>query len=191
MNCQHTLVPDSEYTITVTLYETRGENWTWARAGKYSETFDTTGECYVHTNDNGDPDPDDDPALKPRNRFQPKWFGGALPGTRTETSIEVVVSINEGPVNDRYADVNSGRCLYYKYAPSGGATVGPLRTYVIGPADSRRAIVSASGLKPGKLYSFSFDFHPDMLGLTQSRQTSTYGPPLAVRSLVIDNITQT
>ena len=175
------LVPDNEYTLTVTVYE--NVDGQWPSRGRDSITFTTAGGCLQ---DESDYDPDTDNALKPRNQFQPKWFGASFGRTLSDTSIEMTVS-----VNGTYADINSGRCVYYTYRPSGGAIVGPLSTHVYGPIESRRAKIIAAGLKPGTSYNFGFDFHPRMEGLTQGIQHWTSGPQLAVRSLTIANITQT
>ena len=180
------LVPNSDYTLTVTIYEyyvDEREKEHWIRRGSDSTAFTTKGGCLQ---DEPDYDPDTDNALKPQNKFQPNWYSGSTGRTRSETSIEMTVS-----VNGTYAGINSGRCVYYTYTPSGGATVGPLSAYVHGAATSRKAVILVTGLKPGTLYNFGFDFHPEMLGLTQGNQQWTLGPPLAVKSLTIDNITQT
>ena len=54
------LVPDSEHTIEVTLYEVHSGG-SWLNRGKGSETFDSKGGCYVHTKPDGD-----DPDMRPR-----------------------------------------------------------------------------------------------------------------------------
>ena len=163
------LVPDSEHTIEVTLYEVHSGG-SWVNRGKGSETFDSKGGCYVHTKPDGDdpdsdpdPDPDNDPAhdRKGPNNFQPKWFGGNFNFSKqeeTELTLDVYVT------NSGLAGVNSGRCIYYSYRARGGADRGPFSAYVYTKSGGRRAWIKLGEppLLMGTTYDFTVSFHPTL-----------------------------
>ena len=183
------LVPDSEHTIEVTLYEVHSGG-SWLNRGKGSETFDSKGGCYVHTDINGDPDPDNDPAHDPKgpNNLRPKWFGGSFDfSKRTETELTLDVFVT----NSGLAGVNSGRCIYYSYRARGGADRGPFSAYVYTKSGGRRAWIKLTGLEMGTTYDFTVSFHPTLQDGNVGTQGTTLGARMAVRSVIVDNIEQT
>ena len=183
------LVPDSEHTIEVTLYEVHSGG-SWLNRGKGSETFDSKGGCYVHTDINGDPDPDNDPAHDPKgpNNLRPKWFGGSFDfSKRTETELTLDVFVT----NSGLAGVNSGRCIYYSYRARGGADRGPFSAYVYTKSGGRRAWIKLTELEMGTTYDFNVSFHPTLQDGNVGTQGRTLGSRMAVESVNVDNITQT
>ena len=190
------LVPDSEHTIEVTLYEVHSGG-SWLNRGKGSETFDSKGGCYVHTKPDGDdpdsdpdPDPDNDPAHDPKgpNNLRPKWFGGSFDfSKRTETELTLDVFVT----NSGLAGVNSGRCIYYSYRARGGADRGPFSAYVYTKSGGRRAWIKLTGLEMGTIYDFTVSFHPTLQDGNVGTQGRTLGSRMAVESVNVDNITQT
>ena len=184
------LVPDSEHTIKVTLYEVHSGG-SWLTRGKDSQTFNSKGGCYVHTKPDGDdPDPDNDPAHDPKgpNNLQPKWFGGSFDfSKRTETELTLDVFVT----NSGLAGVNSGRCIYYEYRARGGADRGPLSAYVYTKSGGRRAWIKLTGLEMGTTYDFTVSFHPTLQDGNVGIQGTTLGARMAVRSVIVDNIEQT
>ena len=192
------LVPDSEHTIEVTLYEVHSGG-SWVNRGKGSETFDSKGGCYVHTKPDGDdpdsdpdPDPDNDPAhdRKGPNNFQPKWFGGNFNFSKqeeTELTLDVYVT------NSGLAGVNSGRCIYYSYRARGGADRGPFSAYVYTKSGGRRAWIKLGEppLLMGTTYDFTVSFHPTLQDGNVGTQGRTLGSRMAVESVNVDSITET
>ena len=132
------LVPESAYEVEALLYEEYQNDGQWMKKAEGSTTFRSKGGCYVHTDSNGDPDPDNDPAhdRKGPNDLRPKWFGGGFNFStqeKTELTLDVYVT------NSGLAGVNSGRCVYYSYRARGGADRGPFSAYVYSSGGGRRA----------------------------------------------------
>ena len=192
------LVPDSQHTIEVTLYEVHGGG-SWLNRGKGSDTFNSKGGCYVHTKPDGDdpdsdpdPDPDNDPAHDPKgpNDLRPKWFGGSFDfSKRTETELTLDVFVT----NSDLAGVNSGRCIYYSYRARGGADRGPFSAYVYTKSGGRRAWIKLGEppLLMGTTYDFTVSFHPTLQDGNVGTQGRTLGSRMAVESVNVDSITET
>ena len=187
------LVPNSEYRVTVSLLKNTGTTYTSPKTSEPTAFRTVNDGCYVHTDENGDPDPDNDPAIKREaGEFEEPWHTNK--GERftkvTDTELYLEVSVkSESSNGDKFAEVDSGRCLYYTYSPGGDT---PIRSvYVYGSESSRKALIELTGLKPGMQYNFSMSFHPGSGGGRVSASNWTTGTLLSVSSLEIDNITQT
>ena len=175
------LVPDSEHTITVTLYELHsGGSWlTW---GKASDSFHTKDGCYQ---EQPGYNPDNDDALKPaeNDRFEEAWYGGSGAHRTTETEIVQWVS-----AKSPHAPLNSGRCVYYTYSPGGNT---PVRSaYIHNNIQSRRAYLELSNLRPGTAYTFTISYHSRVGGSNAGATTWTQGIPLSVASVTVAEITE-
>ena len=187
------LVPNSEYIVTVSLLKNTGTTYISPKISEPTAFRTVNDGCYVHTDENGDPDPDNDPAIKREaGEFEEPWHTNK--GERftkvTDTELYLEVSVkSESSNGDKFAEVDSGRCLYYTYSPGGDT---PIRSvYVYGSESSRKALIELTGLKPGMQYNFSMSFHPGSGGGRVSASNWTTGTLLSVSSLEIDNITQT
>ena len=184
------LVPESAYEVEALLYEEYQNVGQWMKKAEGSTTFRSKGGCYVHTDSNGDPDPDNDPAhdRKGPNDLRPKWFGG---GFNFSTQEETELTLDVYVTNSGLAGVNSGRCVYYKYRARSGADRGPFSAYVYSSGGGRRAWIRLTGLEMGTTYDFTMSFHPTLQEGNVGTQATTKGPRMAVASVDVDNITQT
>ena len=184
------LVPESAYEVEALLYEEYQNDGQWMKKAEGSTTFRSKGGCYVHTDSNGFPDPDNDPAhdRKGPNDLRPKWFGGSFNfSTQEETELTLDVYVT----NSGLAGVNSGRCIYYLYRARGGADRGPFSAYVYTESGGRRAWIRLIGLEMGTTYDFTVSFHPTLEEGNVGTQATTKGPRMAVRSVIVDRITLT
>ena len=180
------LIPDSDYTFKVKLYEKRGNTWFSPRTWESSEeTFTTKSGCYQEQ-PGYDADSDTAHGRKSATRFEPKWFGGGGHFTEVgETTLTQHVFINRN-----VADENSGRCLYYSYSGSDGSR-GSGSVYVrYMHGSGRRAVVAVSGLSPGTRYSFNLSFHPQRQDGNVGTQGTTLGPNTGISGIEISNLTQ-
>ena len=184
------LVPESAYEVEALLYEEYQNDGQWMKKAEGSTTFRSKGGCYVHTDSNGFPDPDNDPAhdRKGPNDLRPKWFGGSFNfSTQEETELTLDVYVT----NSGLAGVNSGRCIYYLYRARGGADRGPFSAYVYTESGGRRVWIRLIGLEMGTTYDFTVSFHPTLEEGNVGTQATTKGPRMAVRSVIVDRITLT
>ena len=184
------LIPDSAHSVEAILYEEYQNDGQWMKKAEGSTTFRSKGGCYVHTDSNGEPDPDNDPAhdRKGPNDLRPKWFGGSFNFStqeKAELTLDVYVT------NSGLAGVNSGRCIYYKYRARGGADRGPFSAYVYSSGGGRRAWIRLTGLEMGTTYDFTVSFHPTLQDGNVGTQGTTLGTRMAVKSVIVDNIRQT
>ena len=171
------MIPDSEYTLKVTLYE-KHSGGSWLRRGEGSTTFRTKAGC----TDAGDMAGNN----KSGSTTRPAWFGLYYFTHVTETELTVVVSANRA-----YAPENSGRCLYYNYREYGGSTVGPFTAYFrYMHGSSRRAVITLTGLKPGTQYSFTLSVDDGLSDGNVGISGTTLGENTGISGIDISSVTQ-
>ena len=170
------MIPDSEYTLKVELYE-RHSGGSWLKRGEGSTTFRTKAGCTAA------PNADD---LISGSTTRPAWFGLYYVSHVTETELTVVISANRA-----YAPENSGRCLYYNYNEFGGGTVGPNTAYFhYMHGSSRRAVITLTGLKPGTKYSFTLSVDGGLREGNVGISGTTLGENTGISDIDISNVTQ-
>ena len=168
------MIPDSEYTLKVTLYEIHSGG-SWLRRGEGSTTFRTKAGC----TDAGDM-ADNSVGLKP------SWFGLYFVSHVDVNELTIVVS-----ANNAYAPENSGRCLYYKYNEDGGGNSGILTAYFhYMNGSSRRAVIRLTGLEPGTRYHFTLSVDDALSAGNVGISGTTLGEDTGISGIDISNLTQ-
>ncbi len=168
------MIPDSDYTLKVTLYEVHSSG-TWLRRGEGSTTFRTKAGC----RDAGDM-ADNSVGLKP------SWFGLYFVRHVNVNELTIVVSANSA-----YAPENSGRCLYYNYNEDGGGNSGILTAYFhYMHGSSRRAVIRLTGLKPGTQYHFTVSVDDELSDGNVGFSGTTLGPKTGISGIDISDVTQ-
>ena len=170
------MIPDSEYTLKVTLYEIHSGG-SWLRRGEGSATFRTKAGCTAAANA-GD--------LVSGSNTKPAWFGLYYVSHVTETELTMVVSASSA-----YAPENSGRCLYYRYREFGGSTSEILTAYFhYMHGSSRRAVIRLTGLEPGTQYSFTVSVDNGLSDGNIGFSGTTLGENTGISGIDIDELTQ-
>ncbi|MCY4580515.1 MAG: fibronectin type III domain-containing protein, partial [Chloroflexi bacterium] len=168
------MIPDSEYTLKVTLYEIHSGG-SWLRRGEGSTTFMTKAGC----TDAGDM-ADNSVGLKP------SWFGLYFVSHVDVNELTIVVS-----ANNAYAPENSGRCLYYKCNEDGGGNSGILTAYFhYMNGSSRRAVIRLTGLEPGTRYHFTLSVDDALSAGNVGISGTTLGEDTGISGIDISNLTQ-
>ena len=173
------LVPASDYTVDIEIADKDGDSED--DKAKVSTTFSTKSGCVVD----------------PEWNINKKWFK-ARAGWVVETSITRTSMTAQATVLHDHAPLNSGRCMDYTMSGNGETIKGSAYVYYRG-SGGRNAWVFATGLQPGKYYSFSFSPHvpvPDS-GITPDRGyvasfgDFTLGPKLIVEVEDVEQTTAT
>ena len=160
------LIPASEYTVEVKLCDTDcGIRNVKAEA---STTFSTKSGCTPH----------------PTNRG--KWFPGYHFTKVTEN--ELIVRVH---VNNSYAPLDSGRCVYYTYNTYFENDYSEIRTAYIRHIGSggRTAQIELTGLEPGTRYGYHITLDVEAEDNAAGFSGSTLGPNTGISDIVFTNIT--
>ena len=176
------LIPDSEYTLTITIYEKVGVQWPIRAQG--STTFTSKSGCTPSP----EPNHKDPESISPTRA---SWFGIYEFRHVTETEFMLEVSLNAS-FESKHAPLNSGACVYYKYnEPFGTFQSGILTAYIHDnlSGGKRGATIRHTGLTPATRYKFrlTMDEESDVGDITVSG--TTLGPNTGISDIAFTDIT--
>ena len=176
------LIPDSQYTLTITIYEKVGVQWPIRAQG--STTFTSKSGCMPSP----EPNHKDPESISPTRA---SWFGIYEFRHVTETEFMLEVSLNPS-FEWKHAPVNSGACVYYKYnEPFGTFQSGILTAYIHDnlSGGKRGATIRHTGLTPATRYNFrlTMDKESDVGDITVSG--TTLGPNTGISDIAFTDIT--
>ena len=176
------LIPDSQYTLTITIYEKVGVQWPIRAQG--STTFTSNSGCMPSP----EPNHKDPESISPTRA---SWFGIYEFRHVTETEFMLEVSLNPS-FEWKHAPVNSGACVYYKYnEPFGTFQSGILTAYIHDnlSGGKRGATIRHTGLTPATRYNFrlTMDKESDVGDITVSG--TTLGPNTGISDIAFTDIT--
>ena len=166
------LMPAAEHTLTVTIYELRGN--TWVQKAKESTTFTTEEGCVSGINPG---------QTRPGSDTRPSWYSLHYFTDVTETELTLVVHVASSQ-----APVNSGACVYFK---TGQANV-IQSAYVHGdlPGGLRGAIIRQTDLLPGTRYNFTLSIDSSLSLGNVGVSGTTLERATAISAIEFSKVTQ-